>query len=27
LQWGWCRHNLGTLASGCKVHQVLCAFP
>lgn len=27
LQWGWCCHNLGTLASGRKVHQVLCAFP
>ncbi len=26
LQGRWCRHNLGTLARGCKVHQASSAF-
>jgi hypothetical protein len=26
LQWGWCRHNVGTLSRACKVHQASRAF-
>jgi hypothetical protein len=26
LQGRWCRHNLGTLARACKVHQASSAF-
>jgi hypothetical protein len=26
LQWGWCRHNVGTLPRACKVHQASRAF-